>query len=519
MSNGQNKIISSFIWKFLEQIAIQLIGIVFQIILARLLDPKDFGNLAILITFTNFALIFIQSGISVALIQKKNLEDYDIFSVLFICVLIASIFYVVLFFTAPLIAGFYEEPDLVLPLRILAIVLFIGAINSIQIALLTRAYRFKAMFICNLLASVLAGVIGIVLAVKGFGIWALVLHTLLNRAIVTFLMFFFIRIKIKVGFSGKSIKSIFSFSIKILGANLISGAYDSFRTLIIGKKYSKEQLGYYDKAYTYSSYISQISSNCLSGVLLPVFSEKQDNLFELKELARKSVQLTAFLMFPVFVGIAVVAKPLIIILLTEKWSGCISFLIVFCILRIPGSITQIDRQVLYSLKRGGICLIYEIVILLLNIAAIFAFINLGIIYVALAALIIEFIGLAIYSVISMKVYGYSIKQRILDLMRPILNTCLMAGIIYPISLVPIAGAWILLLQIIFGIAIYTALAYFIDRKTFKYFVNKAKNLFKGNRTNVAQVNSSTELTETPTSSDSVEIQSNEEDIKSNEEDD
>lgn len=481
MSSSQNKIFSSFIWKFLEQVAIQVIGLVFQIILARLLEPKDFGNLAILITFTNFALIFIQSGISVALIQKKELEDFDIFSVFLICILIAAILYIVLYFTAPLIANFYKEPDLVLPLRILSIVLFIGAINSIQIALLTRAFRFKSMFFCNLLASLVAGAVGIVLAIKGFGLWALVLHILLNRVIVTILMAFFIRIKIKIGFSKNSISKIFSFSIKILGANLISGTYDSLRTLIIGKQYSKEQLGYYDKAYTYSSYVSQVSSNCLAGVLLPVFSEKQDNMCELKELARKSVRLTSFLMFPLFVGIALVAEPLVIFLLTEKWLGCIVFLIVFCILRIPGCITQIDRQVLYSIKRGGINLIYEIIVLLLNIVSIFIFINLGILYVALGALIIEYLGLAVYSIISMKIYGYSIKERFFDLIRPILNTCLMAGVIYPISLLSIGNNWILILQVIAGVCVYTALAYFIDRNTFKYFIDKIRNQFGVNR--------------------------------------
>lgn len=518
MGNEQNKILSSFIWKFLEQIAIQLTGIVFQIILARILAPKDFGNLAILVTFTNFALVFIQSGISVALIQKKDLEDYDIFSVLFICIVIAAIFYVVLFFLAPIIANFYEDAELIVPLRVLAIVLFVGAINSIQIALLTRAYRFRVMFICNLLSSIIAGVVGIVLALYGYGIWALVLHVLLNRVIVTVLMFFFIRVKIKVGFSGSSIKSIFSFSIKILCANLISGTYDSFKTLVIGKKYTKEQLGYYDKSFTYASYISQISTNCLSGVLLPVFSEKQDNLDVLKELARKSVRLTAFLMFPVFVGVAVIAKPLILVLLTDKWAESIVFLIVFCILRIPGSITQIDRQVLYSLKKGSVCLIYEIVMLLLNVASIFIFIDFGIIYVALAALVIEYIGLLIYSIISRKIYGYSIKHRILDLIRPVINTCLMAAIIYPISLIPISEIWILLLQIILGIAVYTFLAYFIDRATFNYFVSKIKNMFGKKKNSGVTTDTLSESTNTSNSTEDI-VEDNQNDIDCHNSDD
>ena len=478
MSKSQSKIFSSFIWKFLEQVATQFTGIVFQILLARLLDPKDFGNLAILITFTNFALIFIQSGITVALIQKTELEEYDICSVFLICLLIAAVLYVVLFFSAPLIAGFYEEPNLVGPLRILSIVLFIGAINSIQIAILTRAFKFKIMFFCNFISAMLSGTIGIVLAIKGYGIWALVYHTLLNRAIVTIVMAFFVRVKIKIGISRNSIKNIFSFSIKILAANLVSGTYDSFRTLIIGKNYSKEKLAYYDKAYTYSSYISQLSSNCISGVLLPVFSEKQDNINQLKGMVRKSVRLTSFLMFPVFIGVAVIAYPFVMVLLTEKWIDCVPFLIIFCLLRLPGCITQIDKQILYSLKKGSVCLIYEIIILLLNLGAVFAFINFGIIYIALAALAVEYIGFIAYSIISFKIYGYSLRERIMDMARPLISTLIMVAIIYPISLIPMDIIWILTLQIVFGIAFYILLTYLIDREDFNYFLEKIANIFK-----------------------------------------
>lgn len=455
---SRSKVVNSLWWKMLERIFSQGVNLIVQIILARLLLPADFGSLAIIVAITNYAAIFVQSGLGTAIIQKSNLENRDVETLLTASLSIALIFYLALFFSATWIASFYDSPSLIWPLRVQALVLFLNAINSIQTALLSRNLSFKTLFWRSVIAVPVAGAVGIIMAYKGFGLWALVAHNLTNMLVVVLVMTIGAKIPLKVGFNWNSAKQLYSFSGKILLTNLVSGAGDTIRTMVIGKKYSRSDLSYYDKAYTYSSYVTNIVIGTIQSVILPVLSRSQDDLISLKKMARRSIGTSAFVMFPVLLWVAAASRPLVLLLLTEKWAPCIPFLMLFCILRMCGCITTVDKQVYYAIGKSEIGLYYEFFFLLANLIVLFFTVKLGIKYIAIGYFVMEFIGSFSIFLVSSRIYGYRIVERIKDLLRPFINAIIMFIICWCVNMLHLNNIITLILQFVLGIIVYWGLA-------------------------------------------------------------
>ena len=475
MAISNQQIVASLWWKILERLFTQGVNLIVQIILARILMPEDFGVLAIIIAITNYAGLFVQSGLSTALVQKKELEPLDVGTLLISSLSIAAIMYLGLFFAAPYLAQGYKLPDLLWPLRIVALTLFLNAINSVQSALYFRAMRFKALFFRSFFAVLISGMIGIFMAYEGYGIWALVMHTLTNVLIIIIYMAFDSNARLNWLFSFDRAKVLYAFSGKILLANLISGFGDTLRTMLIGKKYATDQLAYYDKAYTYSNYVTQSITLSLSTVLLPVFSQQQDDIEHLRAMARKSVQMTAFLVIPILIAVIATSKPLVILLLTNKWAPCIPFLMLFCLLRIPGCITSIDKQVFYAIGNSSISMYYEVFILISNVIMLIITIPIGIMAIAIGATIIEFIGCFIIFIVSKKVYKYKLKERFSDLYRPTLYSISMAIAMYSVFYLGLSDLTTLIIQIITGIVVYFGLAKLCKDKNLSYIQLIIKN--------------------------------------------
>lgn len=415
-------VVRSFGWKVLERFCSQGINLLVQILLARILLPDDFGKLAIIMAITNYAGLFVQSGLGVAIVQKKDLDEKDVNTLLTSSLLLASVFYAIIFVFSSSFATYYQHPDLKWPLRVLSIVLFLNGINSIQTALFSRDMRFKHIFIRSVTAVPLAAFISLLMAYKGYGIWALVVYTLLNTGLTVFIMALASDYKLKIEFYWSRAKVLYSFSIKILFAALVSGFGDTLRTLLIGKKYTSSDLGYYDKGYTYSFYFTQIINASVSSVLLPTFSRSQDDYSELLSRARKSVQLTSYIIIPALITIVIIAQPLIVTLLTEKWLPSVFFLQIFCILRLPGCIVNIDRQVYLSIGNSSINLKYEAILLVANVIMLLVTLPLGVRAIAIGFLVTEILGCISLFIVSSKIYGYKLEMRIQDMWKPILSS-------------------------------------------------------------------------------------------------
>ena len=455
------------IWKLMERFFAEGINLVVQIVLARLLLPEDFGYLAIITAVINYAAQFVQSGLATALIQKKELEDLDISTLLSASLSIATVFYVGLFFAAPAIMEYYEAPTLLWPFRVQTIILFLNAINAIQTAVLSRQMRFKTLFIRSAVAIPISGAIGISMAYMGLGIWALVAQSLSNAFLVVLVMFIGSGVHFSLRFSWSHAKRLYAFSSKILLTTLISGFGDFFRTMTIGKRYDSADLGYYNKAYSYSSYMTNVVNATITSVLLPTFSRKQNDLVSLKSMARKSIRLTNFLMLPILAGVFSIAKPLILVLLTSKWEGMIPFLMFFCILRAPGCSISIDKQVYYAMGRSEIALFYEIGLLATNLAVLFYTVRISPIAIAIGATVVELLGCLVYAIISSIVYHYSLIERFSDLWRPLLNSLLMVLALKAFALIPLSNLWLLICSIPFGIAVYIGLSILTKNSSLK----------------------------------------------------
>ena len=468
-------VVSSLKWKFVERFFSQIAGLIVQIVLARLLLPEDFGSLAIIAAIVNYLGIFVQSGLSAAVIQKKKLDESDVSTLITCSMLIALVMYMGLFIGAPYISRYYEMPGLTWPVRVLGIGLFLSALNSIQTGILTRQMRFKTLFLRSAVAIPLSGFVGIVMAYLGFGIWALVAHTLLNTFIIIIFMNMLPDLRITFGFCYQKAKEIYSFSLKILMTNLISGFGDTIRTMSIGKKYTAGDLAFYDKAYTYSHMVTNMVNSTVSGVLLPTFSRKQDDIESLKAMARRSIGLSAYAMIPCLAIVMLVAYPLINLLLTEKWLPCVPYMMIFCLLRMPGCITSVDRQVFLALGKSQIGLYYEIFILAANLIMLYITIPMGVMSIAIGALTVELTGSFVVFVISSFIYKYSLWERLKDLLPTIIITCIMYVTAYYLPLNTMSSLIQVVVKGIVAVAVFVLISVVTKNKNFQYAISLIKN--------------------------------------------
>lgn len=459
-----NIVISSLLWKASERMLVQGLNLLVQVILARLLMPEDFASLAIITAIVNFLGLFVQSGLSVAVAQKSNLTSKDIATLTTISLLAALVMYVGLFFAAPVISNYYNVGDLVLPIRVMGVTLFLFAFNSIQTGLLQRKLQFRTIFFRSMLATPLSGIIGVTMAYMGYGIWALIAFNLSNTLIIVLFMNMIPELRLKLGFSLKSAKELYSFSIKILGTSLVSAGGDTVRTLTIGKHFNANQLAYFDRGLSYSGLVTQVVNTSLSSVMLPVLSRNQGDMSNLRNMVRKSVGMSAFLMIPVLVMIAVISEPLVRIILSEKWVPCAIYLSIFCLLRIPGIITSIDKQAYYALGKSQIGLYYEILLLAANLIILFFMLDYGVLGIALGFIVVEYLGNFFLFVVSDKVYHYTLKDRFLDLYKPVLGSVVMAVSMYILTFILNNSFALLVSQIVFGALTYLTISVFLKDK-------------------------------------------------------
>ncbi|MCI9135010.1 MAG: lipopolysaccharide biosynthesis protein [Lachnospiraceae bacterium] len=458
-TNVNNRIVmNSLTWKILERLFSQGISFLVQVILARLLMPNDFGSLAIIVAIINYAAIFVQSGLATAIVQKENLEEIDVFTMFTLSLGIGTALYVLLYCIAPIIVKIYSLPELLWPIRVLSITLLLNGINSIQTAIYSRKMQFKKLFLRSAFSVTISGVIGIGMAYNGYGLWALVIQNIVYAFVSVIVMSIKSEFPLKVAFSLPHAKEIYNFSGKILLTDLLSGTHDTIRTMLIGKKYSSDELAYYDKANTYSYYVTLIVNSSISSVLLSAFSRKQSDIENLRRIARKSVRMTSFIMFPILFGVMSVADALINVLLSDKWEASIPFLMIFCMLRLPDCIVSIDKQVFLALGRSDLSLYSEILFFCLTVGLLLQTIKYGTIAIALGALFGEIIYGVIICMISSRIYGYSLHMRIKDLIKPFFSSAVMSASIYFLRRFYNNKLICLVIQVVMGIIIYLLLA-------------------------------------------------------------
>lgn len=476
-------VISSLLWKLLERGGTQGIQFIVQIVLARLLAPEQFGAIAIVLVFINLAHIFVQSGFNTALIQKKDADDEDFSSIFYLSLFVALILYVVMFFFAPFIASFYNNQILVPVLRVLSFTLFAGAFNSIQNAFVSRHLMFKKLFKSSLGAMLISGVSGVIAAYQGLGIWALVIQQLVNQYSVTIIMWFTVKWRPKRVFSFPKVKTLFSFGWKLLASSLINEMYLDLRTLIIGRIFAPATLGYYNRGQQFPKVIVSNIDGSIQSVMLPTLSAHQENRVKVKEMMRRAIVTSSFLIFPMMIGMAVVAEPLVKIVLTEKWLPAVPFLQIFCISYALMPIHTANLQAINALGKSDIFLKLEIVKKIVGTIILGASLPFGIYAIALGEVISGLISSFINAYPNKLLLDYSYKEQWADITPSLLISIVMGGIVYLVKFLNLLAWQTLIVQIIVGICIYIGLAKIFKIESFEYLIRSIIELMNEKKMN------------------------------------
>jgi teichuronic acid exporter len=479
----KTKVFSSLVWKLLERGGTQGIQFLIQIVLARLLAAEQFGTIAIVMVFINIAQVFVQSGFNTALIQKKDADDVDFSSVFYLSLALAGILYLIIFLSAPIIARFYKDDILVPVIRVLSLTLFFGTLNSIQNAYIARNLMFKKLFKSSLGAIIISGSFGLFAAYQGLGVWALVVQQLTNQMTISIIMWFTVKWRPKFIFSIARVKDLFSYGWKLLASSLLNTLYLEIRTLFIGRMYTSSTLGYYNRGQQIPKVIVSNIDGSIQSVMLPTLSAHQDDKKKVKDMMRRAIMTSSFLIFPMMIGMAVVAEPLVKIVLTDKWLPAVPFLQIFCISYALIPIHTANLQAINAMGRSDIFLRLEVVKKLLGLVILGISLPFGVYAIAIGQVISAIISTFINVYPNKHLLNYSYREQWADIMPSLVLAVIMGITVYMFNLINIAAWKVLGLQLVVGVGSYIGLAKIFRVESLSYLIATLTNLFKRRKYN------------------------------------
>lgn len=476
------KVFNNFIWRFLERCGAQGVAFVVSIVLARLLDPTVYGTVALITVFTTIMQVFVDSGLGTALIQKKDADDTDFSTVFYFNLGMCILLYAIMFFAAPYIAAFYENDSLVPIIRVLSLTLVISGLMSIQQSFVSRNMLFKRFFFSTLGGTLVSAAVGIVMAYKGFGVWALVGQTLFSQFISTIILWVTVKWRPKLVFSFTRLKGLFSFGWKILTSALIDTVYKDLRSLIIGKLYSSEALAFYNKGQQFPQLIVNNINVSIDSVLLPAMSNEQDDKEKVKAMTRRSIKISTYIMMPLMIGMAVCAEPLIRLLLTEKWLPSVTFLRIFCLTFMIYPVHTANLNAIKAMGRSDMFLKLEIIKKVIGLAVLIATMWISVEAMAYSLLFIAVLSSFINAFPNKSLLGYSYKDQVVDIFPALMLSCVMGAAVYLIQFIGFGDILTLLIQVPLGAAVYIIGSKLLNLDSFGYVLSIFKSIIhKGSK--------------------------------------
>lgn len=453
----KQKTISGLFWSFSDLVANQGIQFIIQVILARLLVPKDFGIIGMITVFIALSQSFIDSGFTNALIREKEPSQEDYSTVFYFNLVVAVLMYIILFFSAGSISRFFKEPQLIVILRVIALVLIFNSFGLIQRTMLTKNINFKIQTKISIISSILSGIVAIVFAYMGFGVWSLVIRTLVMQLIQSFLLCKYNKWIPSFVFSINSFKKYFNFGWKLLVSGLINTLYNNLYYLIIGKAFSASDLGYYTNAQRLRDVASQSISTSVQKVGYPVLSSIKDDEDRLKQGYRKIIKTSVYLTFPLMIGLAAVANPLIRLIFGSKWINSIQYFQILCLSGMLYPLHSINLNILQVKGRSDLFLGLEIIkkiIGLLSIVIVLYF-KLGIMGLVWALVITSFFSYFLNAYYSAELINYSTMQQLKDVAPAFIASIVMGIIVYlSEAILPNSDLIKLLVQTLLGGVVY-----------------------------------------------------------------
>lgn len=471
----KRSVLSNLIWKFGERIGAQCVSFVVSIVLARLLMPEDYGLVTMVTIFITIANVFVSNGFGESLVQKKDADNIDFSTIFYFEIVFSTGIYLILFLIAPYIADFYNEPVLCNVLRVFALRIPLTGINSVQQAYVKKKMIFKKFFFSTIIGTAISAVVGIVMAYRGFGVWALIAQYLCNSIMDTVILWVTVKWRPDFVFSFQRLKSLVSYGWKIMAAGLINSFYSQLRSLVIGKIYSASDLAYYNRAQQFPQLLVTNVNASIDGVLFPAMSKEQSDKEKMVRIMRRSIRVSSFILFPLMTGLAVVATPLIRLVLTDKWLPCVPYLQIISIQFVLQPIQTANLQAIKALGRSDLFLKLEILKKVVGILSILLVMRMGVMAIAVTEVLYCVYASIVNAHPNRKLLNYGYKEQIKDLIPAIALSALMGGIVNLYNYLALPDFATLVLQVLTGAVVYVLGAYIFKVETFYYILDMIKS--------------------------------------------
>ncbi len=471
---NSKSVLNNLIWRFMERCGAQGVSFVVSIVLARLLAPEAYGVIALITVFTSILHVFIDSGLGSSLIQKKDADDLDFSTVFYFNMVMCLLLYGLLFLAAPMIARFYEMPELTPVVRVLGLTLIISGVKGVQQSYISKNLLFKRFFFATLGGTIGAAFVGIYMASKGFGVWALVVQSLFNNTVDTVILWITVKWRPKWMFSWQRLKNLFTYGWKLLVSSLLNTVYNDIRQLIIGKRYTAGDLAYYNKAALFPKTVVTNINSSIDSVLLPTMAAEQSDRIRMKAMTRRAITVSTYIMMPMMMGLTVCAVPLTRLILTEKWLPSVLFMRIFCFSYAFQPIHTANLNAIKAMGRSDLFLKLEIAKKVVGLTLVLATMFISVEAMAYSLLISAVTGQIINSWPNKKLLNYSYIEQVKDMLPQIILSCVMGAVVYCVTFLGLGDVVTLLVQVPLGVAIYVLGSRMFKLESYDYLLGLLK---------------------------------------------
>lgn len=461
-------------WSLIERFGTQGVQFLVMLVMARLLSPNDYGVVGMLVVFVAIAQAFVDGGFSQALIRKKDRTEVDNSTVFYFNIVVSVLIYLIFYLFAPCVSTFYNMPTLTPFMRVICLSIIINAFGVVQRALFNANIDFKAQAKASLIAVVISGAIGITLAFRGFGPWALVWQQLSNLVVNTLFLWIYSEWRPILAYSWKSFNELFSFGSKLLATSLLNAIYNNIQTIVIGKLYAAKSLGLYTRAAHFADLPSQQFTSVFMRVTFPVLCKVQDDLERLTSVYRRMLRVSAYIVFPLLIGMAAVAHPMIRVFIGEQWIECAYMLQIICFAEMWYPIHAINLDILQVSGRSDLFLKIEIYKKIVSLALLAISAPFGIIAMCYSNLLSSLICLYINTYYSSKILGISLLSQLKDLF-PTISLAMVMFVIVQVVIFFISNVFAqLVVGVIVGVIVYISLSSILRFSELKELISLRK---------------------------------------------
>ncbi len=468
---SKDQFASNALWKFTEIIVRKIVALVISTILARLLAPEAYGVVALTTVFITFSDIFILNGFNVALIRKESVDEEDYSTVMLLSMGFSTVVYTILYFAAPLLANFYDSPELKDVLRVITVLIFFQSIATVIRAKATRELKFKEMSFVAIFGNVTASLIGLFMAYIGLGVWALVAQQVLANFFDMILLTIVFKWNYFWRFSKRKAGEMLKFTLGVLGASFLDFLGNNANSLVIGRVFSTSELAYYNRGNMYPETISLNTYNSINSVLLPTLASRQSDPEEMKKVVRKVTSVTEYIILPMMIGLIAISDRFVGVLLTHKWDLCIPVMVCSCLYYSLNPIRSIGYSVFYARgesKRNVKIETARSIFMILNLIVIVILLKKSI-YILAAMNVVIALLVALYTQYQVsKCIGYRFRELLIDILPSLIMSIIMGLIVRSIAMVTSESGVIFVAQLFVGLIAYVIMSALTQNVNYRF---------------------------------------------------